>query len=99
TSFVAGRIWWIGRQVKKYLGTKETELTRYSIAICLESGIMYQVALLPALVAYLTDYIADRMLGDIIPVLIQVVGIAPTFIIVRVALGVSIENIQDTTSM
>ncbi|KAF5330100.1 hypothetical protein D9758_018270 [Tetrapyrgos nigripes] len=81
---MAGRIWWIARQASN-----------------LESGIIYPVALLPPLVIYLRQDIYRNAIfinlgGDLIPILIQVVGIAPTFIIVRVALGISIENVQDT---
>ncbi|THV03762.1 hypothetical protein K435DRAFT_851550 [Dendrothele bispora CBS 962.96] len=66
------------------------------MAICLESGIIYPLAGLPALV--LSCQPPDKISSTVylIPILIQVVGIAPTFIIVRVALGISIENVQDT---
>ncbi|KAF5346233.1 hypothetical protein D9758_014392 [Tetrapyrgos nigripes] len=86
---IAGRIWWIGRQVSKSIGKRKNSLTRRAIAICLESGMMYPLVLIPTL-AWIGP--------DLIPVLTQVVGIAPTFIIVRVALGVSIENVEDTVA-
>ncbi|THU96310.1 hypothetical protein K435DRAFT_797458 [Dendrothele bispora CBS 962.96] len=86
----AGRIWWIGRQVSKFLHSRFNP-TRHSIAVCLESGIMYPLALIPALVINLGLFHVQVFL---IPILIQVVGIAPTFIIVRVALGISIESVQ-----
>ncbi|THU83965.1 hypothetical protein K435DRAFT_807118 [Dendrothele bispora CBS 962.96] len=89
---IAGRIWWIGNQVSKFLPSKRSNLARHTMAICLESGIMYPLALFPALVlTFQSPYIW------FIPILLQLVGIAPTFIIlVRVALGISIENVQDT---
>ncbi|THV01137.1 hypothetical protein K435DRAFT_793598 [Dendrothele bispora CBS 962.96] len=46
----AGRIWWIGHQVAKVLPTGHINLTRRTIAVCLESGVMYPLALIPALV-------------------------------------------------
>ncbi|THU96532.1 hypothetical protein K435DRAFT_95053 [Dendrothele bispora CBS 962.96] len=93
---IAGRIWWIGYQVSKFLPLRKFNLTRYIMATCLESGIMYPLALLPALVLFFQPIDKLTASVDLIPVLIQVVGIAPTFIIVRVALGISIENVQDT---
>ncbi|THU99685.1 hypothetical protein K435DRAFT_855432 [Dendrothele bispora CBS 962.96] len=105
---IAGRIWWIGNQVSKFLPSRKTNRTRHTMAICLESGIMYPLALIPALVLAFQpveqsssqDYVEQMSTQvDFIPILIQVVGIAPTFIIVRVALGISIENVQDTICM
>ncbi|THU91245.1 hypothetical protein K435DRAFT_801400 [Dendrothele bispora CBS 962.96] len=96
---IAGRIWWIGRQISKLLPSMEINLTRYTMAICLESGIMYPLALLPALVLFFQPNKTLSSYIYFIPILIQVVGIAPTFIIVRVALGISIENVQDTICM
>ncbi|THU83972.1 hypothetical protein K435DRAFT_870768 [Dendrothele bispora CBS 962.96] len=89
----AGRIWWIGHQVSKFLPTRKFNLTRQSMAVCLESGIMYPLALIPTLVLIFVNGI------DLTAILIQVVGIAPTFIIVRVVLGISIENVEDTIRM
>ncbi|THU84681.1 hypothetical protein K435DRAFT_806503 [Dendrothele bispora CBS 962.96] len=85
---IAERIWWIGNQVSKFLPSRKFKLTRRTMAICLESGIMYPLALLPALV--LTFQPIETLVYR---------GIAPTFIIVRVALGISIENVQDTIRM
>ncbi|THU92559.1 hypothetical protein K435DRAFT_800396 [Dendrothele bispora CBS 962.96] len=77
----AGRIWWIGYQVSKFLPTKQFNLTRHIMAVCLESGIMYPLALTPALVLIFRPHNDLSSNIDIVPVLIQVVGIAPTFII------------------
>ncbi|THU84679.1 hypothetical protein K435DRAFT_870018 [Dendrothele bispora CBS 962.96] len=96
---IAGRIWWIGNQVSKFLPSRKFNLTRRTMAICLESGIMYPLALLPALVLTFQPVETPANLVNFIPILIQVVGIAPTFIIVRVALGISIEDVQDTIRM
>ncbi|THU83520.1 hypothetical protein K435DRAFT_425595 [Dendrothele bispora CBS 962.96] len=100
---IAGRIWWIGHQVSKFLPKNKFHPTRYAMAVCLESGIMYPLALIPALVlAFKQTFKLDTSFMDalsLIPILIQVVGIAPTFIIVRIALGISIENVHDTIHM
>ncbi|THU96304.1 hypothetical protein K435DRAFT_797452 [Dendrothele bispora CBS 962.96] len=100
---IAGRIWWIGHQVSKFLPKNKFHPTRHAMAVCLESGIMYPLALIPALVLAFEETVRlDTGFMDassLIPILIQVVGIAPTFIIVRVALGISIENVQDTIHM
>ncbi|THU92322.1 hypothetical protein K435DRAFT_800567 [Dendrothele bispora CBS 962.96] len=102
----AGRIWWIGHQVSKFLPKRKFHLTRHVLAVCLESGIMYPLALIPALVLssqiQFDDFIFQfnfPSFESLVAVLIQVVGIAPTFIIVRVALGISIENVHDTIRM
>ncbi|THU80961.1 hypothetical protein K435DRAFT_809480 [Dendrothele bispora CBS 962.96] len=92
----AGRIWWIGHQVYKFLTKNKFHPTRHAMAVCLESGIMYPLALIPALVLAFekTVRLNTELMNafSLIPILTQVVGIAPTFIIVRVALGISIEN-------
>ncbi|THU92331.1 hypothetical protein K435DRAFT_800573 [Dendrothele bispora CBS 962.96] len=96
----AGRIWWIGHQVSKFLPKGKFHHTKHVLAVCLESGIMYPLALIPALV--LTFHTFDSVIPSfesLVAILIQVVGIAPTFIIVRVALGISIENVHGTIHM
>ncbi|THU83431.1 hypothetical protein K435DRAFT_807520 [Dendrothele bispora CBS 962.96] len=78
----AGRIWWIGRQVSKVLPTRRFNLTRHIMAVCLESGIMYPLTLIPALVLSILPFGLLSPSGvDLTAILIQVVGIAPTFII------------------
>ncbi|THU96305.1 hypothetical protein K435DRAFT_797453 [Dendrothele bispora CBS 962.96] len=83
---IAGRIWWIGHQVSKFLPKNKFHPTRHAMAVCLESGIMYPLALIPALVlAFEKTPRLDTEFMDalsLMPILIQVVGIAPTFIIV-----------------
>ncbi|THU92551.1 hypothetical protein K435DRAFT_800388 [Dendrothele bispora CBS 962.96] len=80
-SLIAGRIWWIGYQVSKSLPTRKFNLTRHIMAVCLESGIMHPLALIPALVIIFSPPNSLSSNIDFIPILIQVVGIAPTFII------------------
>ncbi|THU97568.1 hypothetical protein K435DRAFT_796432 [Dendrothele bispora CBS 962.96] len=78
---IAGRIWWIGNQVSKFLPSRKFNLARHTMAICLESGIMYPLALLPSLVLTFQPVEIPAFLVNFIPILIQIVGIAPTFII------------------
>ncbi|THU96307.1 hypothetical protein K435DRAFT_797455 [Dendrothele bispora CBS 962.96] len=82
---IAGRIWWIGHQVSKFLPKNKFHPTKHAMAVCLESGIMYPLALIPALVLAFEETLRlDTRYMDassLIPNLIQVVGIAPTFII------------------
>ncbi|THU78794.1 hypothetical protein K435DRAFT_811256 [Dendrothele bispora CBS 962.96] len=99
-SMIVGRIWWIGHEVSKFLSqSKQFNFMKYSMAACLESGIMYPLALLPSVVMILLPWDASSSSVYYYPILIQVVGIAPTFIIVRIALGISIENVDDTIRM
>ncbi|THU84685.1 hypothetical protein K435DRAFT_870024 [Dendrothele bispora CBS 962.96] len=97
TFMIAGRIWWIGHQISKFLPSRKFNLARQTMAICLESGIMYPLVIFPTLV------LSSQAVKSNTPsqffeagILIQAMGIAPTFIIVRVALGISIESVQDT---
>ncbi|THU91252.1 hypothetical protein K435DRAFT_909211 [Dendrothele bispora CBS 962.96] len=79
---IAGRVWWIGHQVAKFLPTGYINLRRRTIAVCLESGVMYPLALIPVLVFVCQkspDF--DVYVYAYIPILAQIVGIAPTFII------------------
>ncbi|THU80960.1 hypothetical protein K435DRAFT_938465 [Dendrothele bispora CBS 962.96] len=81
---IAGRIWWIGHQVSKLLPKNKFHPKRHAMAVCLESGIMYPLALIPALVLDFKFFGLNTEVMDefsLIPILTQVVGIAPTFII------------------
>ncbi|THU95107.1 hypothetical protein K435DRAFT_859892 [Dendrothele bispora CBS 962.96] len=78
---IAGRIWWIGHQVSKLLPSRKFNLTKHIAAVCLESGVMYPLALLPPLVLAFQPSEKPSSRVDLTPILIQVVGIAPTFII------------------
>ncbi|THU78869.1 hypothetical protein K435DRAFT_876162 [Dendrothele bispora CBS 962.96] len=98
TFMIAGRIWWIGHQISKFLPSRKFNLARQTMAICLESGIMYPLVIFAALVLTSQPVKRDTWPTELVMfgILIQAMGIAPTFIIVRVALGISIESVQDT---
>ncbi|KAJ7904187.1 hypothetical protein B0H13DRAFT_1881676 [Mycena leptocephala] len=91
---VAGRIWWICRHSRAYL--KAAEQRRYvsSIAILVESGMVYSAGILAYLIVISIPSVANRLAGPILQMLSQVMGIAPTIIIVRVGLGASVENVE-----
>ncbi|KAK7437924.1 hypothetical protein VKT23_018359 [Stygiomarasmius scandens] len=86
------RIWTIRRKVTAILGSQK-DRNNWSIALCLETGIVYPLALVPSLIVSVTKY------GDVVatpfPVLLQVVCIAPTLIIVRSELGISIDSVEN----
>ncbi|KAF8132245.1 hypothetical protein K438DRAFT_1884811 [Mycena galopus ATCC 62051] len=96
----AGRIWWLAcksRQVP--MGKKMTSRYRTVSAMILESGagycavgIIYSIPLFSQpQTGYSTGFIDGAILG-------QVVGIAPTLIAVRVALGKSVEAVDSFVS-
>ncbi|KAF5355501.1 hypothetical protein D9758_006429 [Tetrapyrgos nigripes] len=95
TTLQAGRIWWIGRQASVLI-PRETKLIKRTIAICLESGMIYPIAILVVLIVNTSGILAWSGDTGMIAVLTQVVGIAPTFVIVRVVLGISFEELQST---
>ncbi|ESK88119.1 hypothetical protein Moror_5604 [Moniliophthora roreri MCA 2997] len=85
TLMVAGRIWFITR-----ISVDKQAATRYNLiaALVLESGMLYPFALI-------LDCIVNTnksMVGwDLHPLLVHVAGIAPTLIIVRAGLGITVE--------
>jgi len=94
-SLTAGRIWWISRQDRALLGHNAQGRYKTAIAILLESGIIYPISLLVLVLAYVAFSHTESWiigLNTVVAVLYQVVGIAPTLIIARVGLGVSIND-------
>ncbi|KIK57250.1 hypothetical protein GYMLUDRAFT_247208 [Collybiopsis luxurians FD-317 M1] len=87
----AGRIWWISRNINALYGRKGSQ-RKYArvVAIILESGVLYPVSILVALV--ITQRIPTS--PNLFAILAEVVAIAPTLIIVRVAMGVDINEEQ-----
>ncbi|KIK57253.1 hypothetical protein GYMLUDRAFT_263303 [Collybiopsis luxurians FD-317 M1] len=91
TGLIAGRIWWISRKINASYGHKGTQQKyRRAIAIILESGMLYPVLILITVI-----------IGVIIPesptlsaILAEVVAIAPTLIIVRVAKGITVSDVK-----
>ncbi|KAF7371121.1 hypothetical protein MSAN_00747300 [Mycena sanguinolenta] len=90
TVLVAGRIYWIARTTRRLLGSS-TSSRKYqnAVAIILESGAIYSVSLMTLLILYCLKTNAQYIVYD---ALAQIMGIAPTLIIVRVGLGVSTQH-------
>ncbi|KAK7462161.1 hypothetical protein VKT23_007763 [Stygiomarasmius scandens] len=89
TSLIGGRIWQLSRGARRFLGEEFTQKYRRIIAIIAESGALY-----PAfLIIYLALILKKQGIGAqiLFPSTIQVMCIAPTLIIVRVGLGISVE--------
>ncbi|KAJ4467036.1 hypothetical protein J3R30DRAFT_3718291 [Lentinula aciculospora] len=94
TGCLAGRVWWIGRKAAIVLGAHPLRRKYNSaVAITLESGILYPVALVGSVGAALQNPTTPSLY----PFLIQIAAIAPTLIVVRTVLGISIEQ-QHTNS-
>ncbi|KAF8179102.1 hypothetical protein K438DRAFT_1517737, partial [Mycena galopus ATCC 62051] len=92
----AGRIWWISRQSRAYLGAAAQRRYVSSIAVLVESGMVYSATILAYLIVISYPNLANTLGEPILQILSQVMGIAPTLIIVRVGLGMSVENSQST---
>ncbi|KAF7362545.1 hypothetical protein MVEN_00602600 [Mycena venus] len=95
TVLTAGRIWWICRRSRVYLKTEEQRRCVSAMAILVESGVIYSATVLAFLV--LGAFPSSEIVREpIFQMLNQVMGIAPTLIIVRVGLGVSVKNVKMT---
>ncbi|KAJ4468179.1 hypothetical protein J3R30DRAFT_1682197 [Lentinula aciculospora] len=94
TGLVAGRIWWLNRATQRSLGISKSN--RKSIngiaATVLESGLLYPIAIIIDIVVVLQAQV------DMQPVLTLVVGIAPTLIMVRNQLRISVEIDSEQTA-
>uniref|UniRef100_A0A0W0G7D5 Uncharacterized protein n=1 Tax=Moniliophthora roreri TaxID=221103 RepID=A0A0W0G7D5_MONRR len=99
TAMIAGRIYYVIRPTFALLGPSVRRTYKTAIAISLESGVLYPIALLIyAAILPITKHqlevqsispktevvITSKTFHDL---LIQIVGIAPTLIIIRVGLG------------
>jgi len=94
TILTAGRIWWIYRYSRTYL--KKAERRRYASAmeILIESGMLYSATVLTYMIVISIPSVS--ILGEpIFQMLIQIMGIAPTLIIVRAGLGVKGQELKD----
>ncbi|KAJ6553052.1 hypothetical protein B0H19DRAFT_1236178 [Mycena capillaripes] len=94
----AGRIWWIGRQSRLAVSSKSSTKSPYAstISIILESGMIYAVFV--AIRIAVNNVEPFGVVVMVTEMLRQVMGIVPTLIIVRVGLGVSVENSSSTAS-
>ncbi|KAJ8090920.1 hypothetical protein PM082_024844 [Marasmius tenuissimus] len=100
TLLTAGRIWWTVRQVGKMTGSGLH--TKYNIFVTtiLESGLLYSAT---TVVGILVPRITDPGNNGLVPfnpnvISVQMGGIAPTIIIVRITYGQAIESVQQMVS-
>ncbi|KDQ58344.1 hypothetical protein JAAARDRAFT_665086 [Jaapia argillacea MUCL 33604] len=89
TSLIAGRIWWITRELTQSLGNRATRKYRKILAMIIESGCIFSLSLLAYLIAVYRAPNWDAMLFNVAS---QIAGIAPALIIVRVGLGHATEQ-------
>ncbi|KAF7362566.1 hypothetical protein MVEN_00604900 [Mycena venus] len=97
TALTAGRIWWVCRQSRlcRKFRTEDQKRCVSAISILVESGLLYSAAVLAYLVLGAIPRV--RIVQEpIYEMLTQVMGIAPTLIIVRVGLGVKAPNVEGT---
>ncbi|KAJ7189069.1 hypothetical protein C8R46DRAFT_34471 [Mycena filopes] len=97
TALTAGRIWWLYRKARVYLKTDVQRRYLSAMAILVESGALYSATVLAWLIVSAIPA-AHIFKGPIYQMLTQIMGIAPTLIIVRVGLGAGAVGTYDTAS-
>jgi len=101
-ALTAGRIWWICRQCRLYSKFKLTSAAQKrcasAISIIVESGVLYCATVLAYLILGAIPSVSIAQ-EPIFEMLTQVMGIAPTLIIVRVGLGVNTPTLESTVQM
>ncbi|KAF9060630.1 hypothetical protein BDP27DRAFT_1339349 [Rhodocollybia butyracea] len=90
TALIAGRLFWLMKMTNKYLDTN-SQMNHQKIKqipiIIIESGCLY-----PATIIVATCFIVSISPLQLVPIVAQTMGIAPTLIMVRVDLGLSFEH-------
>ncbi|KAK7061036.1 hypothetical protein VNI00_000771 [Paramarasmius palmivorus] len=111
TSMIAGRIYYVIRNDLTLLGPQVQRTYKTAVAVSIESGILYPIALaveaaiIPAIhhvdpnenVKHIRYHILGIVGRTMYLLLIQIVGIAPTLIVIRIGLGYCVvdENVED----
>ncbi|KAF5364770.1 hypothetical protein D9758_009280 [Tetrapyrgos nigripes] len=106
TGLIAGKIWWILRALQKM--TAEAEYTianapmvrireryRSTIAIIVESGLLYPVSV----IVFEIILQAVPLAPSLYPLMTTLAGMAPTLIITRVQLGVSVNTLNESANV
>ncbi|KAJ6497279.1 hypothetical protein C8R45DRAFT_982473 [Mycena sanguinolenta] len=93
TMLTVGRIWWISRYSRAYLKTAEQRRYLSAMAILIESGALYSATVL-AFIIILSIPSVSVVAEPIYQMQIQIMGIAPTLIIVRAGLAVKGEELK-----
>ncbi|KAG7086149.1 hypothetical protein E1B28_002109 [Marasmius oreades] len=100
TALTAGRIYMISHEARKYLDAKLHSTYRTVVAIIIESGLLYPVALIIYIVILLKFDPDNQSLlpVDLSPLFMQAAGIAPTLIIVRALQGKTTDSVDQVVS-
>ncbi|KAK7056663.1 hypothetical protein VNI00_002380 [Paramarasmius palmivorus] len=89
TSLIAMKIWRMARNTSTYLGRQHGLKYSRALVVIVESGALYSGSLLILLVLFTTNNEAQIILYSSVS---QIVGIAPTLIIVRLGLGLTVRD-------
>ncbi|KAJ7792466.1 hypothetical protein B0H14DRAFT_2930854 [Mycena olivaceomarginata] len=92
TGLTAGRIWWISHHSRAYLEAAAQQRYASAIALVVESGMLYSATILAFLIVISFPSLSSTLEEPLLQIVTQVMGIAPTLIIVRVGLGVTVED-------
>ncbi|KAJ7658053.1 hypothetical protein B0H17DRAFT_1097225 [Mycena rosella] len=96
TGLTAGRIWWISHHSRAYLGATAQRRYAFAIALVVESGMLYSATILAFLIVISFPSLSSTLEEPLLQIVTQVMGIAPTLIIVRVGLDVTVEDSLST---
>ncbi|KAF7341108.1 hypothetical protein MVEN_01845000 [Mycena venus] len=97
TGLTAGRIWWMGRQVRAHLQPDMQKKYTTSMSIIVESGVIYSAGILTYLVLGAIPFTVPAQEPTTV-MLAQLCGIVPTLLIVRVGLGASVQSVENAIS-
>ncbi|KAJ6483286.1 hypothetical protein C8R45DRAFT_1099562 [Mycena sanguinolenta] len=90
-ALTAGRIWWISRGARMIMGHAVVKQYRAVIAMILESGVLYVT---PGIIFLILTGVQSSSSRVLFAMLAQIVGIAPTIILVRVGMGNSVDSVD-----
>ncbi|KAH9475983.1 hypothetical protein JR316_0011550 [Psilocybe cubensis] len=93
TLLTAGRIFWIAREVRSAMGPEMMSHYNFAICILIESGVVYTASTILLFCLSPTKFV---LLGGIIS--IRTVCIMPILLLVQIALGQSIKDVDSTIS-
>ncbi|TFK53928.1 hypothetical protein OE88DRAFT_1710989 [Heliocybe sulcata] len=95
TVLIAARVWYMSRASREYSDlTSSSKTVQRAMSIVVESGLLYLVVQLTFVVLFAMQHPAQAILAVIA---VQVYGIAPTLIIIRVGLGYATDNTTANT--
>ncbi|TFY71565.1 hypothetical protein EVG20_g1450 [Dentipellis fragilis] len=89
SALIISRILWMAKKLERTLGVSAGTRYRSAVTMIIESGAMWSISIVVFLITYFT---APNYHGIPGYAMQQLMGIAPTLIIVRVGLGKSIES-------